>query len=241
MARHGRADFLGHRLHLACSASSAAFAQNCTVTTAGPARQFDRSLARLAVPAGAASAAFAGAIGNVNTAFLSQQGSAFVSAPGNPKPDQPGGGVWVRGVGGEVTNEFTSASTGMSTVNGAVGTQHQLQLCATSQRQNFAALRSAQTSPDSTGVAGTFTSAPLPVISARNPPTIAGFSNNFEVPFFGAYLVATKGRFFADLMVRQEFYNVNLYEYRGVTFRPAGRCARLLGVDIDRLQFRLGQ
>ena len=38
----------------------------------------------------------------------------------------------------------------------------------------------------------------------------AGFSNKFEVPFFGTYVVATKGRFFADLMVRQEFYNVNL-------------------------------
>jgi hypothetical protein len=30
------------------------------------------------------------------------------------------------------------------------------------------------------------------------------------VPFWGAYFVATKGRFFADLMVRQEFYNINL-------------------------------
>ena len=38
----------------------------------------------------------------------------------------------------------------------------------------------------------------------------AGFGNEFDVPFWGAYFVATKGRFFADLMVRQEFYNINL-------------------------------
>ena len=30
------------------------------------------------------------------------------------------------------------------------------------------------------------------------------------MPFWGTYFVATKGRFFADLMVRQEFYNINL-------------------------------
>ena len=37
-----------------------------------------------------------------------------------------------------------------------------------------------------------------------------GFSNTIQVPFIGTYLVATKGRFFADLMVREDFYNINL-------------------------------
>jgi opacity protein-like surface antigen len=37
-----------------------------------------------------------------------------------------------------------------------------------------------------------------------------GFSNTIQVPFAGTYAVATKGRFFADLMVREEFYNFNL-------------------------------
>ena len=41
------------------------------------------------------------AINTANTAFLSQS-TAFVSAPGNPAPNQEGGGVWVRGIGGEV-------------------------------------------------------------------------------------------------------------------------------------------
>jgi hypothetical protein len=38
--------------------------------------------------------------------------AGFVSAPGDPEPNQPGGGVWVRGVGGEVTNKFSSTNTG---------------------------------------------------------------------------------------------------------------------------------
>jgi hypothetical protein len=37
-----------------------------------------------------------------------------------------------------------------------------------------------------------------------------GGSTNFEVPFLGTYLVATYGRFFADLMVRKEFYSADL-------------------------------
>src|SRR5262245_41589763 len=62
---------------------------NCTGTQTGNAL-----VANFA--GGAVSSAIAGIIGSVNTAFLTQQGSAFVSAPGNPAPDQPGGGIWSR-------------------------------------------------------------------------------------------------------------------------------------------------
>src|SRR5215470_5505196 len=74
---------------------SSAFAQvpNCNTTqiagiTAIP------NIGVVAVPPGAASAAIAGAVTAANSVFLAQQGSAFVSAPANPAPDQPGGGVW---------------------------------------------------------------------------------------------------------------------------------------------------
>ena len=36
------------------------------------------------------------------------------------------------------------------------------------------------------------------------------FKTNFEVPFFGTYGVITKGGFFADAMVRGEYYNIEL-------------------------------
>jgi opacity protein-like surface antigen len=37
-----------------------------------------------------------------------------------------------------------------------------------------------------------------------------GLRTSIEVPFFGTYIVGTYGRFFADLMVRQDFYNLNV-------------------------------
>ena len=66
------------------------------------------------------------------------------------------------------------------------------------------------------------------------------FGNEFEVPFWGTYFVATKGRFFADLMVRQEFYNINLNNPAFRVQQPAGRGARLVDLGVDGLQFRSG-
>src|SRR5262249_59446332 len=59
-------------------------------------------------------------------------------------------------------------------------------------------------------------------LSSKSGDTF-GFSNKIEVPFLGSYLVVTKGRFFADLMVREDFYNLNLTN-PGFTFfnQPVG-------------------
>ena len=65
-----------------------------------------------------------GAIGNANTMFLTQQGSAFVSAPGDPPPNQPGGGVWGRAVGGQVNLKSTSTSSGAFLIPGSPGCEH---------------------------------------------------------------------------------------------------------------------
>src|SRR5208282_1218450 len=63
---------------------------NCSGAATGPVS----NLGALGGSAGAVSSVISGVIGSVNTAFLTQQGSAFVSAPNDPKPDQEGGGVW---------------------------------------------------------------------------------------------------------------------------------------------------
>jgi opacity protein-like surface antigen len=165
----------------------------------------------LAIPATAAGAAISGAIGNVNTAFLTQQGSAFVSAPGNPAPDQPGGGVWARAIGGEVTLRTTSNSASANTRNdtGAV-VNTSTTACNTSSRDSFAGVQVgadiARLNWSGWNVHIGTTAGYLGSKSNDNN----GFSNKFEVPFFGTYIVATRGRFFADLMVRQEFYNISL-------------------------------
>jgi len=54
--------------------------------------------------AGGAVSSLVSAINTTNTAFLTQ-GTAFVSAPPNPVPNQEGGGVWTRAVGGDVTTK----------------------------------------------------------------------------------------------------------------------------------------
>jgi opacity protein-like surface antigen len=206
-ARKGRVFAVIAFAMAASSASTAAFAQNCNTTQTGTLNVTNIGL--LAVPPGAAGAAIAGAIGNVNTAFLTQQGSAFVSAPANPMPDQPGGGVWARGVGGEVNLKTTSTSTGVTTrADGLVS--NATTTCANSQHESFAGVQIgadiARLNWSGWNVHLGTTAGYLGAKSNDNN----GFSDTFQVPFWGTYLVATKGRFFADLMVRQEFYNVSV-------------------------------
>jgi outer membrane autotransporter protein len=205
-ARKGRI-FAAIAFAMASSVSTAAFAQNCTTTQSGTLTI--GNIGSLAVPPGAAGAAIAGAIGNVNTAFLTQQGSAFVSAPANPAPDQPGGGVWARGVGGEVNLKTTSTSAGVTTRSDGL-VNNASTVCNNSQHESFAGVQIgadiARLNWSGWNVHLGTTAGYLGAKSTDNN----GFSDTFQVPFWGTYLVATKGRFFADLMVRQEFYNVSV-------------------------------
>jgi opacity protein-like surface antigen len=199
----------------AISTSSAAFAQ-CTSTATGPGTPiFGAQFTAIAAAGGAASGSFAGALGNISTAFLTQQGSAFVSAPGDPKPDQPGGGVWIRGVGGEVTNKFSSSATGnlnAGIFNPILGTQTTSN-CAGSVRQSFGGTQVGQDiSRLNWGGWNVHVGTTAGYLASRSTDNSGG-STNFEVPFFGGYAVATYGRFFADVMVREEFYNANLTNF----------------------------
>src|SRR5262245_40729034 len=80
-------------------ASSSAQAQNCgqlfsTVFNEDVKSEFGGAIA--------GATAIAATINAANTAFLTHS-TAFIGAPGNPPPDSQGGGVWIRGVGGEST------------------------------------------------------------------------------------------------------------------------------------------
>lgn len=187
--------------------SSSALAQNCGATTQTGVPI--NNIGTLAIPTSSASASISAAIGNVNTAFLTQQGSAFVSAPANPAPDQPGGGVWARAVGGQVNISSSSSSVGTSTQGGAVFNTASTN-CSNSQKESFAGVQVgtdiARLNWSGWNVHLGTTAGYLGAKTSDN----AGFDNSFEVPFFGAYVVATKGRFFADLMVRQEYYNIKV-------------------------------
>lgn len=199
----------GFACAMMATVSTGAFAQNCTV----PAQTGTviPNIGQLAIPATGGATSLAAAIGNVNTAFLTQQGSAFVSAPANPAPDQPGGGIWARGVGGEVTIKSTSTSTATTTLppGGAVYNTSRT-TCETSQRQTFGGVQvGADIARLNWGGWNVHLGATAGYLGAKSSDNNQ-FSNTYSIPFFGTYVVATYGRFFADLMVKQEFYNVNL-------------------------------
>ncbi|MCC8936317.1 autotransporter domain-containing protein [Bradyrhizobium sp. Arg68] len=193
------------------TASSGAYAQ-CVPSSVTGNQDVGRFLAGVQSTAGQAAGAFSGAIGNVNTAFLTQQGSAFVSAPADPAPNQPGGGAWVRGVGGEVTFKNTSNSSSSFTApaapafNAAVTTPN----CASSVRETFAGVQVGQDIARlNWGGWNVHVGATAGYLGSHATDN-NGTTSDFEVPFLGGYLVATYGRFFADVMVRGEFYNIKV-------------------------------
>src|ERR1043166_1876186 len=85
---------IGAAAALSLFAATGAQAQNCSFGAPS-------SFPSVASSAASVSSVIASTLATASTAFLLQS-TAFVGAPGNPAPDQQGGGVWVRGVGGEV-------------------------------------------------------------------------------------------------------------------------------------------
>jgi opacity protein-like surface antigen len=207
-AQTGQTNILAGTAVALLLSSSAAFAQCAAPATTGIALT---NQAQLSIPPGAVAGALSGVIGNVNTAFLTQQGSAFVSAPANPAPDQPGGGVWSRAIGGEVNLKTTSNSAVTNTrldTGAVVGTA--TIGCNNSQHDNFAGIQAgADIARLNWGGWNVHLGTTAGYLGSKSNDN-NGFNNTLQVPFWGTYLVATKGRFFADLMVRQEFYNVSL-------------------------------
>lgn len=186
------------------------------------------------VPLGTGSSlsAFISTINTINTAFLTQT-TAFVSAPGNPAPDQQGGGVWVRGVGGSV--EVKSTSTGVldtSQMAGGVAPATGRQTCNTKVETDYAGyqvghdisiLNGAGTganwhwgvtagylearTKDQTS-AGSFVNPNFPGITLTTPA--GALSQETDVPFVGIYTAFTKGGFFLDGQVRWDFFQNQL-------------------------------
>src|SRR3954453_21916576 len=96
--------------------ATSALAQNCgdaSFTSGGT----TFGVGPLAASPSSVSSAVASTLTTASTAFLLQS-TAFIGSPPNPTPDQQGGGVWVRSVGGGV--DVKSNSNTIVTANGAV-------------------------------------------------------------------------------------------------------------------------
>src|SRR6266436_5595770 len=79
----------------------------CGVRTKGP------TVAMAVAGVSASVNALTSSINTANTAFLTQS-SALIGSPANPQPDQEGGGVWARGVGGHLSTSTTSTTGTLS-------------------------------------------------------------------------------------------------------------------------------
>jgi opacity protein-like surface antigen len=222
--RKGRGIAAATGVALAASlfAASGAQAQNCTVTNSG--------LVSNTGQVGSAPAAIASMVGSsitaATTAFLLQS-SSFIGSPPNPAPDQQGGGIWVRGVGGQVDIKSNSVSSvaitpaaggaplGTATVN-----------CSQKVDTSFAGVQfgsdiaklnvngwnlhlgttAGVLETRSNLVGGAFAFIDVTGLPAGGGP----FTSTTQVPFFGVYGAATKGGFFIDGLLRQEYYQSSL-------------------------------
>ena len=148
-------------------------------------------------------------INSANTAFLAQS-SAFIGSPANPQPDQQGGGVWARGVGGHLTSG-TTATAGNINFGGPVSGSI---TCNTRTLEDFAGVQIGTDvarlnvngwnlhAGSTIGYLGSNTQDATP--PGLNPP--ASFRDSFQVPFVGVYGAASNGGFLIDGQVRWDFY-----------------------------------
>src|SRR5262245_16814259 len=98
--------------------------------------QLTPTAAALPLGVGSTLGALTSTINSVNTAFLTTT-SAFVSAPGNPQPDQQGGGVWARTVAGFVETDTTSRGTLTVPPALGLGIATGTQTCHSTTRQDY--------------------------------------------------------------------------------------------------------
>jgi opacity protein-like surface antigen len=148
----------------------------------------------------------------INTAFLTQS-TAFVSAPGNAPADTNGGGVWTRGIGGEIDTKATGTVTNFA-FGGvpAAGLPPGFTItCQNKTHQEFGGYQvGADIARINVGNSGANihvgVTAGYAASKARDVSPGGTFSANFEVPFVGLYAAFTQGGLFIDGQVRWDFY-----------------------------------
>jgi opacity protein-like surface antigen len=168
-------------------------------------------------------------IAAANTAFLLQS-TAFIGSPPSPAPGQQGGGVWVRGVDGNVN--IKSTSTGSATGTGAAFnpaaagsvTASMAIQCSQQVDVNFGGIQVgadlAKLNINGWNFHSGVTAGDLGAKSSLvgNYPTIPNLTVGFlsvgggefvgstHVPFIGTYAAATNGGFAVDALLRTEYY-----------------------------------
>lgn len=212
MRQSGNGIVAGFAFVLMASASTAAFA-DCSGTGTFAGTGFS---SYLPFASGGAVNSLVSAINASNTAFLSQS-TAFVSAPANPAPNQEGGGVWARAIGGEVTTKSTSTTSGVTVLgtglpgNITCNNQTQLRFAGTQVGTDTSVLNYAGWNLHLGTTVG-YLGAKATDKSSAGPldPQGGTFQDTLQVPFAGVYFAVTKGGLFIDGQVRFDYYQNSL-------------------------------
>ena len=191
---------------LALMGTPAALAQNCNVVgMTGP---------TVAGAAAGAVSSIAGSLGNVSTAFVTQQTSAFVAGSTATQPDQTSSGFWTRAVGSRVDVSSNTTVTASLTDAGGGLISPGSGTCDSKVRQNFFGFQAGHDIARlNWGGWNVHLGATAGYLSAEGEDVAPGsIKTEFQVPFVGGYVVATHGSFFSDVSVRREFYNVSAHQ-----------------------------
>ena len=170
--------------------------------------------------AGSGVNALTSVISTVNTAFLTN-GSAFVSESPAAGPDQQGGGVWIRAIGGTVDTQANSSFSGqMSGLDFSKGVPPQPYVatandsCRTKVQQDFKGFQAghdiALLNADNAGINWHFGGLAGYVESDFRRASGGTLNGNFNVPFAGLYTAFSKGNFFADAQARLDYFQGEL-------------------------------
>src|SRR4029077_1911245 len=205
-------------------AATGAQAQNCTTGEIGGVP----NLGTIGASAAAVGSTLGASITASSTAFLLQS-SSFVGAPANPSADQQGGGIRVRGVGVEVSVK-SSSNTNITATNAGTGATVATAVanCAEKVRTDFAGIQFGRDISElnvngwnlhagaTAGYLGTTSKLDggffqFADVANGGVPTGGGpFTGSTQIPFIGVYGAATKGGFFADGLLRFEYYQGSL-------------------------------
>jgi outer membrane autotransporter protein len=202
---------------MAVSASSAAMAQ---CTGSGQAAILGAAPINLAgIAQGAAVSSLISSINTLNTAFLTQS-TAFIGAPGNPRPNQEGGGVWSRGIGGDITTKSTTSSTytlGGAPLTGSINCNNEsnLRFAGVQAGTDMATLNWNGWNIHIGSMVGYVGAKAKDQSTAGVINPLGGtLETKFEVPFAGVYAAATYGGFFVDGQVRFDYIQTRLNDPR---------------------------
>jgi opacity protein-like surface antigen len=159
--------------------------------------------------------AAASVVGTVNTAFLPSGSALLSSAPSGP-PDQQGGGVWTRTVGGTVETKADTTFSALLTVMPPTGPSFPAPFaisCRASVKQDFVGFEAGHDiAVLNTGGWDWHFGALAGYVGAKVEPSqsfgIAGQGGTFNAPSAGLYTAFSRGNFSADVQAR--LYNLQI-------------------------------